>query len=137
MGAVQGRVFLSVLLSVALVLSAGCRRFSGVNIDLRASESQFEPGEKKEVEIKVTRHWNEEESFRIDFEAPGDVTITPSSVDVKAGRNVAVRVTVEIKPGAPIGERLVKLRTTPDVSAYGKEWRITVGKPVTRPRSTE
>jgi hypothetical protein len=110
--------------------AAGCRRFSGSSADLRLSPSELKPGEKREVEIRVYRHWDTDESFRLDLEPPPDVTITPTSVEFKSGREEKVKVLVEVKADAAPGVRRVKQRTTPDVHAsFGADLTLRVVQP--------
>lgn len=119
---------LALLFLAGLVALTGCRRFSGMNLDLYAHLPQLEPGEKCEVEITALRHWDDEEPFRVELEAPPDLTITPSVLEFPAGHSGKVKVMVEVKPGAPDGYRTVKVRASPNVSCANSAFSWKVGK---------
>jgi hypothetical protein len=99
--------------------------------DVSFSAYEFAPGERKEVNVALTgRSFEAVDSFRLQFEATPEVTITPASIEFKGGKPDTATVVLEIRANAAPGSRTIKLRTTPD--ARIGNWHITVADPADR-----
>jgi hypothetical protein len=125
---VAGRIVVAGLAVAAMLASGGCRFFSDQQ-DVSFSAHEFAPGDKKEVKVKLTaRSFEAVDEFRLDFEAPSDVSITPSSIKFIRGKPETETVVIEVKANAAPGARMIKLHATPQAGVLNN-WHITVADP--------
>ncbi len=124
---IPGRKALAVLFLLSL-LSTGCRKGTPNNLDLTPGSLQLQAGEKQEVQIKALRHADVNGAFRVELQAPPDVTITPSVIEFPGGHRSTAKVTVEVNPNARQGPRTIKVRTSENVATDGTPWVWTVKK---------
>jgi hypothetical protein len=124
------KIVIVLTLGATLALS-GCRAFSGLQ-DVSFSEHEFVPGEKKEVNVTLTgRSFEAVNNFRLEFETPPDIGVTPITIEFKDGKPVTATLVLEVKTNATPGPRDVKLRSTPNAGILNS-WHITVVEPAAR-----
>ncbi len=124
----MSKTIVMVLTLGATLTLSGCRAFSSLQ-DASFSEHEFVPGEKKEVKVTLTaRSFEAVNNFRLEFEAPPDISITPTSIEFKDGKPVTPTLVLEVKENATPGPRDIKLKSTPQAGIFNT-WHITVIDP--------
>src|SRR5262249_34097308 len=121
-----------ILLALGATLPfSGCRAFSGLQ-DVSFSEHEFVPGQKKEVKVTLTaRSIEAKNNFRLDFEIPPDISITPNSIEFKDGKPVTATLVLEVNANATLGPKDIKLHSTPNAGILNT-WHITLIDPAAR-----
>ena len=120
-----------------LITMAGCRIKTGVpesyhvdakpsplNAPYHGTPIQLAAGEKQDVEITIRYGRGEQPTaklkYNVQFSAPGDLTVTPTSLDVEhdlnpnhGGFNYSMLMSIDVAADAEPGEREVKVTITP------------------------
>jgi hypothetical protein len=89
-----------------------------------SKQSKLLAGRKQRIEIVVRYHRSQQPAaklkYRVEFSAPGDVTLTPASWDLEqnlttndAGFNYSGLISVDVAADAAPGDREVKVIITP------------------------
>ena len=113
-------------LVIVLVCLSGCSSASPMSetYSVDSKQSKLLAGRKQRIEIVVRYHRSQQPAaklkYRVEFSAPGDVTLTPASWDLEqnlttndAGFNYSGLISVDVAADAAPGDREVKVIITP------------------------
>jgi len=129
-------------LAIVLVCLSGCSTATPMTetYSVECKPSKLLAGQKQKIEIVVRYHRSQQPAaklkYRVEFSAPGDLTLTPASWDVEqnlttndAGFNYSGLISVDVAADAAPGDRELKVIITP---AQGPTSTSTLKLQVTR-----